>query len=319
MKKTLKQVGILITVMVIGLTIINFTNTSPDIVKAAYSDILEGVGESVEILPGYDSSVDQHAEAYDAQGLGGITSAIYYVMDFAKYILGGLAVLFMIISAYRLLMAGEGSDEEINKQKEYFQWAIIGLILIFMADTIVKEMFFGTEGEILSGDTEQALEFGDRANKAIKGLYTLIEIFVGAVAVWAIAYDGFRMVAGSYSEEETKAAKNHVFWSVIGLMMIGLSELIVKDILFRYTPGEGIELGISQGKLLFAGIANFLSGLIGLVSVAMLIYGGYLYLTGGVSEENTGKAKKIIISAITGIILAGAAFAIASTIIPVSG
>ncbi len=312
--KEIKKYATFIVLAVAGLTIMQFVSLVPDAAAIGYSDMLENVGDTVE-LPGYDESGEEHGQAYEGEGLTGITSAIYYTLDFAKYILGGIAVLFMLISAFRLLTAGEGSDEEINKQKEYFFWAITGLILIFMADTIVKEMFFGEEGEILSGDEEQALEFGDRANQAIEGLYTLLEIFVAALAVWAISYDGVRMIAGSYSEEEVNGAKNHIFWSLIGLVMIGVSELLVKDILFPYKPGEGVELGISQGKLLMASITNFLSGLIGLISVGALVAGGYMYLTGGVSEENTGKAKKIIMGAILGILLAGAAFAIANTVI----
>ncbi len=311
MKGNIQKFVVFTLMLVIGLAVFKWV---PEAAALSYGDILGEVGEEIE-LPGYDD--DLHGEAYEGDGLDSITSSIYYVLDFIKYILGGIAVLFIIISSYRLLTAGEGSDEEINKQKEYFTWAIIGLIIIFMADTVVKEMFYGEEGEIFTGDEEQALSFATQANAGIKGIYTLLEVFVGAIAVWAIAYDGVRMIVGSYSEEEVTSARKHIFWSLIGLVLIGLSELIVKDILFRYTPEEGVELGISEGKLLIANLTNFVSGLIGFVSVGMLIYGGYLYMSSGVSEENTGKAKKIIMGAILGIIMAGAAFAIASSVIPI--
>jgi len=312
--KEIKKFTVFMLLLVTGLTVMHFANIQNAAAAVGYDELLETAGQTIE-LPSYDEAGTEHGNAYEGEGLTGITSSIYYVIDFIKYILGGLAVLFMMISAFRLLTAGEGSDEEINKQKEYFFWAITGLILIFMADTIVKDMFFGAEGEIFLEGQEQALEFGDRANKEIKGIYTLIEIFVSALAVFAIAYDGVRMIAGAYSEEQINSAKNHIFWSIIGLVMIGISELLVKDILFPYKPGEGVTLGISQGKLLIASITNFVSGLIGLASVGALVAGGYMYLTGGVSEENTGKGKKIIMGAIIGIILAGAAYAITNTVI----
>ncbi|OGJ52606.1 hypothetical protein A2448_02505 [Candidatus Peregrinibacteria bacterium RIFOXYC2_FULL_41_22] len=311
MQKILKQLVLVITMMVVMLTVMH--SNLPHAFALGYDEFLNTIGEEAD-LPTYESG-DAHEQAYNETGLESITSALYYVLDYIKYVLGGIAVLFMVISAYQLLTAGEGSDEEIKKQKEYFTWAIVGLIFVFAADTLVKDMFFGEEGQILQ-DEETALTFAGQANKGIRGIYMLLEVFVGAGAVLAIAYDGSKMVIASYNEEEVTNAKKHIFWALIGLFFIGTSELIVKKILFPYEPGEGAKINVSEGKIFIANITNFISAIIGFVSIGMLIYGGYLYVTGGVSEENTGKAKKVIFGAIAGILLAGAAFAVASTIIP---
>lgn len=300
------------TLIVVMLTITN--SQLPHALAVGYDEFLNTIGEKAD-LPTYESGA-AHEQAYGEQGLEGITSAIYYVLDYIKYILGGIAVLFMVISAYQLLTAGKGSDEEITKQKQYFTWAIIGLVFVFAADTLVKEMFFGAEGQILQ-DEETSLSFAAQANKGIRGIYMFLEVFVGAGAVLSIAYDGSKMVIASYSEEEVTNAKKHIFWAIIGLFFVGTSELIVKKILFPYEPGEGAKINVSEAKIFLANITNFISAIIGFVSIGMLIYGGYMYVTGGISEENTNKAKKIIFGAIAGILLAGAAFAIASTFIPI--
>lgn len=311
MKKTIKQFTICLISLVIGLTFINHARA------VDYNEFLENIEEQVD-LPTYGDSGDAHEQAFNEEGLTEITSAIYYTLDFAKYILGGIAILFMVISAYQLLMAGKGSDEEISKQKNYFVWAIIGLVFVFAADTLVKQMFFGEQGEIFLEDEETTYTFAERANRGIKGMYTLLEIFIGVIAVLALAYDGVRMIISSYNEEEVRGAKNHVFWSLIGLVMIGLSELIVKDIIFPFTPEEGIQLGVSEGKMLLANVTNFIAGIIGLISVSMIIYAGYMYITAGFNEQNTESAKKIIIGAVIGIILAAGAFGITSTILSIS-
>ncbi|HAU39772.1 MAG: hypothetical protein UV80_C0002G0184 [Candidatus Peregrinibacteria bacterium GW2011_GWF2_43_17] len=314
MKKTIKQFAIFLTSLVVGLTFIN------QVQAVDYNEFLEELGDSegeqVD-LPNYGDSGDAHGQAFQEEGLTEITSAIYYALDFAKYILGGIAILFMVISAYQLLMAGKGSDEEISKQKNYFVWAIIGLVFVFAADTLVKDMFFGEQGEIFLEDEATTYSFAEKANKGIKGMYTLLEVFIGVVAVLAIAYDGMRMIISSHDEEEVRGAKNHIFWSLIGLVMIGLSELIVKDIIFPFTPEEGVQLGVTEGKMLFANITNFIAGIIGFISVSMIIYAGYLYVTAGVNEQNTENAKKIIFGAVIGIILTGAAFAVTSTILSI--
>lgn len=308
---------ILKSFLAFSILLVLFVGVVPE-VGAAATDFLENITDeegTVVDLPTYEGS-EAHEGAFGGEGLEGLTSSLYYTVDFMKYIIGGIAVLFILVSAYKLLVAGKSSEEEITKQKTYLIWACVGLILIFMADTIVKEMFFGEEGEILMGDEDQVLEFGYRTNKALQGVYTMLEVFVGAVAVFVIAYEGLRIVAMSYNDEQVTKSKKHVFWSIIALFLIGVSELLVKDIVFPYTPGQGVEVDTSEAKILLASATNFISAIIGFVSVGMLIYGGYLYVIGGASEESAGKAKKVIMGAILGIIMAGAAFAIASTIIP---
>ncbi|EKD48111.1 MAG: hypothetical protein ACD_65C00121G0002 [uncultured bacterium] len=281
-----------------------------------YDWALEAIGEDID-LPTYED--DPHGGAYAEDGLSGLTSAVYYTLDFVKYALGGIAVLFIMISGYRLLVAGKASQEEITKQKVYLTWATVGLLLVFTSETIVKEMFFGQEGEILMGDESVTMEFGYRTNQTFKGIYSMMEVFVGAIAVFMIAYEGFRMVAMSYQEEVVTKTRNHIFWSLIALMMIGISEFLVKDFIFPYVPGEAVNPNIEKGKFLLASITNFVAGTIGLIAVGMLIYGGYLYIAGAVNEEQKEKGKKTIIGAVIGIIIAGAAFAITSTIIPLQG
>ncbi|MBU1018800.1 MAG: pilin [Patescibacteria group bacterium] len=287
----------------------------PQADSATYENLLENAGDKVD-LPNYEET-GVHDKAFDEDGLRGITGGLYYVLDFMKYILGGLAVIFIVVSAYKLFLAGKSSEEEITKQKTYLVWATVGLLVVFTADTIVKDMFFGAEGEILAGDRDQTLEFAQRTARTLQGIYMLLETFIGSVAVFMIAYEGFRIVTMSYNDEQVTKSKNHVFWSIIALFMIGISEFLVKDVIFNYIPGEGVQIGVKEGQYLLASITNFVSALIGFVSVAMIIYGGYLYVFAGASEENTAKAKKVIIGAVIGIIMAGSAYAITASVLAI--
>lgn len=64
-------------------------------------------------------------------------------------------------------------------------------------------------------------------------------------------------------------------------------------------------------------IVNFALTFLGLLAVVMVIYGGFLYVSSGGSEENTGKAKKILLYAVIGIVIIIASFAIVNTILGV--
>ena len=76
---------------------------------------------------------------------------------------------------------------------------------------------------------------------------------------------------------------------------------------------------IWKGDLLGSGgpIAKVLGLLIaaaGIVFIILLIVGGFMYLTGAGNEEQTGKAKKLMIDAIIGLILTLIAWAAGSWI-----
>ena len=62
-------------------------------------------------------------------------------------------------------------------------------------------------------------------------------------------------------------------------------------------------------------ILNFFLGFLGLIAMGFLVYGGFLYVTAGASDENIDKAKKIITYAVVGIIVVFLAFALINTVI----
>lgn len=62
-------------------------------------------------------------------------------------------------------------------------------------------------------------------------------------------------------------------------------------------------------------IANTFIGIIGLVAVVMLIYGGWLYITAGTNEDNTKKAKGILLWAMLGLGLAVLSYAIVNVFV----
>ncbi|MEW6408021.1 MAG: pilin [Patescibacteria group bacterium] len=86
---------------------------------------------------------------------------------------------------------------------------------------------------------------------------------------------------------------------------------------------EAVE-GTPKGALVdvFIKIANWIMGIIGVVLVAMLIYGGIMYMFAGVSagkEKTVSQGKQIITYAIIGIVIIFAAYIIARFVIQAVG
>jgi hypothetical protein len=75
------------------------------------------------------------------------------------------------------------------------------------------------------------------------------------------------------------------------------------------TGGEG------DLKTLVATILNFFLGFLGFVMVVMIIYAGVLYVTSAGNEENVGKAKKILLYCVIGVILIAISYAFVNTLL----
>lgn len=81
------------------------------------------------------------------------------------------------------------------------------------------------------------------------------------------------------------------------------------DIISGATGGE------SSIKELVKTMLNFALSFLGFVATVMVIYGGILYVTSAGNDENVGKAKKILLYAVVGIVIILLSFALVNTIL----
>lgn len=271
--------------------------------------VLSDIGKSTQ-LP--DFTTKGHSSSSIEPGASNITSALYYVIDFIKYFMGTIAVVMLIVSGVRLVTAGDKIEEIAPKMKENIKYSIIGLLVIMISDVMIKQVFFGEMGEVYRSEADAQLA-AERGTEQIRGLYNFIEVFVGVVAVLMIVIAGFRLVVQGSNEETMGKAKKQIAYAAIGIMIIGLSELVVKDIVF---PKQGSQLSdVNKANELIVTITNFASSFIATIAVAILMYAGVLYVTAAGDESKTEKAKKMFGQAVIGILIALAAYGIVNTVI----
>lgn len=241
-----------------------------------------------------------------------ITSLIFTIIDFLKYLVGGVAVLYLIVIGIRLIAAGKKIDEVSEKQKESLKYIIYGLVLIITADELVKRVFFGEYGECLAS-ASNAQECATTGSSLVTGLYSLILALLASIAIMVLVISAFRMITAYGNEETVTKEKKRIMMSIVGLLVAGVGEFVVKRIIFQQGGTRQIDVAALQG-LLFNFI-NFVAAFIGVGAFVVLLYGGYMYVVSFGNEEQTGKAKKIIIGAFVGIAIALAAFGIVTTIV----
>jgi hypothetical protein len=259
-------------------------------------------------------TVGQHPESpvdYKYEGVGTLGSTAYFLMDLFKFLLSGIAVLVIISMGVRMIASGS-NEEEVKKVQKGLGIAIAGLILIQLADVLVKKVFFGEYGEVLE-DKTSAEEFATEGTAELRGIIGMIQTALGAIAMLVIIINGIKIMVSGGEEENRKKALKNVGVAAGGLVVVLLSEVIVKGFVF---PEYGEVLphpGIAKG--LFVMVTNFISGFLATISFVMLLVAGYMYVVSGGEEQGREKVKKLILGAVIGLIIALGAYAIANTLI----
>lgn len=253
-----------------------------------------------------------HELASTAPGADLITSVVFYIIDLIKYLIGAIAVLYAIISGVKLIAAGKKADESFEKEKENMKMIIYGLILIITADELVTKVFFGDYGECIAS-ASNAKECAKVGGGIVKGIYGLVLSLMATIAIFMLVLSAFKLVTAYGNEETINTQKRRLYMSIAGLLIAGVGEFVIKGIVFPEGGTKGIDIASAQ-NLVYT-FTNFVSAFIGAASFAMMFYGGYQYVVSFGNEEGTGKAKKIILGAVIGILVALAAFAITRTVI----
>lgn len=251
-------------------------------------------------------------EGEGVNGLDNVTGVLNTIVRLVQYVAGGLAVLFLVITFVQMIASpGDKSEEEYNTLKKYVLYIVIGVVIIMSAEVVFR-VVLNTSGTGFLDNANSARDAASAGNSLVKGIYNFIQAIVGTVAVVMLVVSGFNLVANASNEERLSEAKKQIIYAVLGLILIGISELLVKDIIFK---DAGTDIDVVRGKELIVQMTNFISGFIAMASVLSFFYAGYLYVFSGVGEDNTEKVKKVIIGAVIGIIIAGGAFAIVNTVI----
>lgn len=277
--------------------------------QAAYAqfEIIEDVGKQVE-LPG---KLATHGSSAADPGAAEITSIIFTVIDVVKYLVGSLAVIWLIISGVRLVTAGKDVEKISESQKKNIFYSIAALLIVIVADQLVK-VFFGDTGDVFENEAT-AKQFAQQGAELIEGIYGFATKFIGALAILVVVGSGIG-ISMSWSNEDTmKKHRNRILWALGALIVVGIAEFVVREVIFP-KAGEALP-DMEKAKLLIVKLTNFVSGFISTIAVLVCIYAGYLYTTGVANEENTKKAKTLITGAVIGLLIALGTFALVNTVV----
>lgn len=255
----------------------------------------------VDRASGPDSLLDPALQADHMVGgaNSGITSGEIGIKNFIirittdmKNALITLAGILLMFAVYRLIFS-KTEEEEAKKLKDTVIWATLGIVVMQSSFIFVTVLF------AKDFDAQTARDFMDGVFKPMTRLIQVLASF----AFVAVGFYGFYKMIGARGEEgEVTKGKTVFINAILGFMALKLIEPFIFSLygkekcdtvmgIFKsceFIRDPGVTVGI------IAQILNWTNGFVAIVTVLIIIYAGFLVLTGAGDDEKMKQAKGTI-------------------------
>lgn len=111
----------------------------------------------------------------------------------------------------------------------------------------------------------------------------------------------------------------------LALTVLGASQIVAPqlahaqalqaDDLFDDDFGDSAGLGQADLKTTIANLIRVVLGFLGIIAVVIVLYGGFIWMTAGGSDEKVGKAKRMLIAGVIGLAIILSAYAITTFVV----
>ncbi|MBI3957092.1 MAG: hypothetical protein HY340_03845 [Candidatus Kerfeldbacteria bacterium] len=197
-------------------------------------------------------------------------------------------------------------NSPLMKHRFLFLFLLIALLLPMLA--------FAEELPNPLGDTKTLEGLIIRVSTGLIGL-------VAVAAIFMFIYGGIMMLTSGGNEQRVTQGKEILRWTILGLIFIFLAGVILRFV-YQTFGGQNLNdisgsIGLGEGNpsATAVRILNAVIGLLGLVGVTMVIWGGYEWLTAAGNEQRVDRAKRLLTAAVVGLIIILLAWAIVRFVI----
>lgn len=159
-----------------------------------------------------------------------VTRIVVELINFLLVFAGGIGALFIVVNGFQYIIAA-GNPEKIEKAKMGLTWSIGGFILAVSSYAVVLlvQNTFASNQKISSAPGISGAKQGapSHVGDILRGVFDLLLVFAGAVAVLFLILGGYRYVTSAGNEERAEQAKKTILYAVIGLIVTFLAYSLV--------------------------------------------------------------------------------------------
>lgn len=298
----MKKIFFTLFLSILGCTILAIVPMGIMTISAQEESVIKNKFDDILVKP-------DHAIDVKSTGAEGLKDIVIEYMKIAKDIVSIVAVLWIVISGMRMVMAG-GKEDSIKNNFRSVLWLIVGLIVMQISESTVAVMY-GENGVFKTLEQYGGEVSTEAREKIIEPLLQYFLSFLSAIAVVMVILSGFKIITAGGDDSKIKKQQQVLLWTVMGLGIILVARPIVSS-MFGYEkmapePSKAVDL-INQ-------IANYMLGFTAVISVVILIYAGLMMIINFGNDQAVAKSKKMIQWVITGIVVMISAYTIVTTFI----
>ena len=151
------------------------------------------------------------------------------VIRFVRYVIGGLALFYVIKSGSQILFSPD--EENVNQQKDIFMYGFVGLLLIMISEALVRSVF--------DVQSQVGLPFGElfvQSSLNVEGGITLIgnvtNLFLAGMSslfLFTLVVGGAMYSFSAGNEERGERGTKIIIGSLLGLVIAFSSYTIVAE------------------------------------------------------------------------------------------
>lgn len=156
-------------------------------------------------------------------GGANLPGALWTIVNAFLALVGVIALIFVVIGGTKYITSA-GDETGAEEGKKTVLNAVIGLVVIGLA-TVIVNFAFAAVGQALP------LPGGGDLAGAIWLVANSFLMLVGIIALVFVVIGGVRYVVSQGESDETEKAKGTILYALIGLIVIGLSAVIVNFVL----------------------------------------------------------------------------------------
>ncbi len=286
------------------ISIISISSFIGNVKAVDSSDVLKDgtiLGEKIEIKDYSEKSIS--GESCEGRELRCVAENI---IEYLKKLIVPIAIVSLTFAGLYLLIV-RNNEEEFKKRKNEVFGVFAGFIIILLSATLIDNMFFGTEGQILQGELDGNTELAQRVLKEITGLLDFLKTFVIPIGVLTLIFYVFKLIFRADEEEEMENMKKRILYIIVGIAVILISEEIVKALF----GGEKIHVPEAESILSVAvKWINIILGMLGVIGVFMIVWAGTQMIFHFGDEELVENSKSTIKFVVIGLVVAFSAWTI---------
>ena len=222
-------------------------------------------------------------------GSGGAAGMAAYIwgsiFPAARIIFIATAVLMFLQYGLKLLFDPD-SSETVSSTKLAYGYGITACAIVGIATFIVEAVGQDARGTLINDAP---------VNTGLGNIILYMRLVVATLVTVFLLIQGVRLIMKQGSEEEFTNAKTQFTHTIMGIAVILLANILVE----AFLPGQGSTILAPE----IVGIINFTLTIIGGLAVVAIIVAGIMLVL-SVEESLKDRAKKTIVVAIVGLIIA---------------